>query len=73
MPRIVLVDCFVSPAVEDEIVLVILEASGGAEDAGGDGLFVDSCCDGKVAHGFHLGGAELDEGCLLPWCVEIGR
>ena len=52
MPRIVLVHCFIDPAVEGEVVLIVLETSGAAEDARGAGLLVDSCWDGEVVHAF---------------------
>lgn len=60
----ILMHCFVAAAVEDQVMLVGVEASEGAEDAFAlwTRLFVDAGLDGEVFHGLHAAGADLEDG-----------
>jgi len=60
----ILVQGFVAPAVEGEIVFVGVETGEGAEDArsGWARLLVDAGLDVEVLHGLHEAGADLEDG-----------
>jgi hypothetical protein len=61
MARKILMHRFIDAAMKSEIMLIAFETGGGAEDAFGAGLFVDSRFDGEVVHGFHFAGTELED------------